>query len=104
MLNMLALYMTIQLLPSVKLKGGFFSVGFMVVIIAILNWGLRPLLILVSFPIIFLTFGGFLLIINGLIFLISAKIIKSIEIEDLPAAVLTWGVYSLISFTLNYPF
>jgi len=104
LLNMVAFYLTAGLLPGVKIKGGWFSVFLMIMVISILNWGLRPFLILISFPLIFISYGLFILIINGVVFLIASLLIKKIEIDDLPTAILTWGIYSLISFTINYPF
>jgi len=104
LLNMVAFYLTAWLVPGLRIKGGWLSVILMILMVSILNWGLRPFLLLISFPLVFLTFGIFILIINGFIFLIAAFLIEKVEIDDLPTAVLTWGVYSLISFTINYPF
>jgi putative membrane protein len=104
LLNMVAFYLTAWLLPGVRVKGSWIYVAFMLLLISILNWGLRPFLLLLSIPLVFLTFGLFVLIINGVIFLIASLLVEKVEIDDLPTAVLTWGVYSLISFTINYPF
>ncbi len=102
LLNILALYLTILIIPSVKLKGGFFSLLGMILMVSILNWSVRPLLILLTLPITFLTLGLFLLVINGVVFLLAAGVVKKVEIDNLPSAIVMWGVYTLISFTLNF--
>lgn len=104
LLNVFAFYITAWILPGMKIKGTPLSVALMLLLISLLNWGLRPFLILISFPFVFLSFGLFILVINGLIFLIAATLIKKIEIDDLLTAVLAWGIYSLVSVTINFPF
>ena len=52
------------------------------IVLAILNALVKPLLILITFPITILTLGLFLLVINALIVLLAEKILSGFEVRS----------------------
>ncbi len=53
----------------------------MAVVLGVLNAVLRPILSFFSFPLIFLTFGLFSVIVNAAVFGIASKLVKGFELR-----------------------
>ena len=70
-------------------------------LLGILNALLRPLLWLLSLPLVILTLGLFTLVINALLLDFVGHLVKSFEVADFRAAF--WGslIISLVSLVLN---
>jgi putative membrane protein len=70
-------------------------------LLGILNALLRPLLLLLSLPLVIFTLGLFTLVINALLLYFVAQLVKSFHVADFWAAF--WGalVISLVSLILN---
>lgn len=90
------------LIASYILKGvhvdGFFTAFVIAVVIALLNFFLRPLLVILTIPITILTFGLFLLVINAIIVLIADEFIHGFVVDGIGWALL----FSLIVSFVNY--
>lgn len=86
-LNGLALYVVAKLVSDLQYTGGweFFALGG--IIIGVLNTFVKPLMKLLSFPIILLTAGLFSLVINVIIFWLTVKVINGIHISGVTVAV-----------------
>ena len=84
------------LLPGVNVDG-FFAAIVVSVILGILNWTVKPLLILFTLPLTFLTLGLFLLVINALIILLANAIVPGFQVEGFWWALL----FSLLLTVLN---
>ena len=71
-------------------------------LLGVCNAVLRPLLWLLSLPLVILTGGLFLLVINALMLYFVGNLVKSFEVADFRAAF--WGslVISLVSLVLNW--
>lgn len=83
-------------LPGVNVDG-FFAAIVVSVILGILNWTVKPLLILFTLPLTFLTLGLFLLVINALIILLADSIVPGFQVEGFWWALL----FSLVLTVLN---
>ncbi len=70
-------------------------------LLGIFNALLRPLLLLLSLPLVILTLGLFTLVINALMLYFVGQLVKSFHVADFWAAF--WGalVVSLVSLVLN---
>lgn len=70
-------------------------------LLGIFNALLRPLLLLLSLPLVILTLGLFTLVINALMLYFVGQLVKSFHVADFWAAF--WGalVISLVSLVLN---
>lgn len=104
-INTIALYVAVQLLPGLEHTGTGVALLGVALIFGLINAALKPVLIVLSCPLVLFTFGLFLLVINGLLLLITAWVS---DLFELGFAVdgLSWGilgalVISLISMLLN---
>jgi len=58
-------------------------------VLAILNALVKPVLVFFSFPLVLFTLGGFLILINALLFYLTFKIVPGLHIQGFLPAV--WG-------------
>ena len=86
-LNGVALYAMTKLVTDLQYTGGvkFFVIGGLV--IGVLNTFVKPLMKILSFPIVLLTAGLFSLVINVIIFALTIKIVNGIQFSDVTATV-----------------
>ncbi len=80
--------------------------GFMVIIIAglvlaIINAIIRPILVLLSLPVILLTLGLFMLVINGLTVYIVSILYKPFHITNFWAAIGTGLIIGLVNYLVT---
>jgi len=71
LINAAALWVAVQLVDGIEHHGSWWSLLFVAVVFGMLNAGIRPLLKLLSLPIIILTLGLFILVINALMLLMT---------------------------------
>jgi len=72
--NAIALYLAVYFVPGVNLEGGFVSIIWLALIFGLINAILRPLLKLLTCPLIFLTLGLFTLLINTFLFWLTGEV------------------------------
>jgi putative membrane protein len=99
-LTALALWLTSQLLRGIELQGAG-AVFVAALVLGVLNAFLRPLVLLITFPINLVTLGLFTLVINGLMLWLTSGVVKGFEIHGFWSAVLGALLLSVISFLLN---
>lgn len=95
--NAVALYVAATLVPGFMISG---SVGHYLVaglVLAILNLIVRPILKLISFPLILLTLGLFTLVINALILWIADYLVTFLSIGSLAALAEATIIVSIIN-------
>jgi putative membrane protein len=104
-INAIALYVAVQLLPGLEHVGSGVALLGVALIFGLVNAALKPVLIVLSCPLVILTFGLYLLVINGLLLLVTAWVS---DLFDLGFSVngLGWGilgsiVIGLISLVFN---
>lgn len=73
------------------------------VVISLLNAFLRPLLLLISVPLIVMSLGLFSLVINALIILLTSYLVKGFHVDGLWDAILFSIIVTIISFLLDLP-
>lgn len=78
----------------------FWTAIVLAVVLAVLNAVVRPLLVLLTLPVTFLTLGLFLLVINALMILLADKLIDGFEVSNfwwaLLFSLLLSGISSLL--------
>ncbi len=99
-LNAFALWLVDQLVAGIHV-GGAAPLFFAALVLGVLNAILRPLLLILTLPINFLTLGLFTLIINGAMLKLAAAAVRGFTIEGFWSAVLGAVLLSIISFFLN---
>lgn len=94
-INAVALFLASTLLPGFLLEGGVITPILAATVITLLNFLIKPILKLLSFPLVFLTGGLFLFIINAVIIWLTQYIIDVMDIE---------GVHLVLDNLLTYLF
>jgi putative membrane protein len=73
-INAIALFLAVYLVPGVNLEGGWVSILWLALIFGLINAFLRPLLKLLTCPLIILTLGLFTLLINTFLFWLTSQV------------------------------
>jgi len=101
----IALYAAVQLVPGITYEGGWTTLAGMALVFGLVNAIIRPVLTLLSCPLILLTMGLFILVINGGMLLLASRLASVFAVNFYvdgfgPAF---WGalVVSVVSFFLN---
>ena len=98
-LNALALLTVAYVLPGIKVDGFIAALG-AALILGLINMLLRPLLILLTLPVTMITFGLFILVINGLLFWFAGSVLKGFEVSGFWVGILGALLYSIFSSVL----
>jgi putative membrane protein len=108
MINAVALFAAASVVPGIEFRGDWTGIIWLALISVLLNALLRPLLKLLTFPLIILTLGLFNIVINtGLLMLVS-KIGQNfglgLSVEGFWPAVLGSLVISIVSMIMSMIF
>jgi putative membrane protein len=88
------------LLPGISISG-FLAALILVVVIALINALLRPLINFLTLPINFLTLGLFGLVINALLFMLAGFLVPGVEIANFWWALLASLILSLLGMGID---
>ena len=100
LINAAALFALPYLMESVKVAS--FTVALVAaLILGLVNTLIRPILILLTLPVTFLTLGLFVFVINGLMFWAVADLVHGFQVASFGSAVLAAFLYSVISWALS---
>lgn len=72
-------------------------------VIALLNVFLKPILILLTIPVTFLTFGLFLLVINAIIVYVADYFVKGFYIDGFFTAFILSLLISVLNYVMEWP-
>lgn len=100
LLNAVSLLAVAYLMPSIQVSG-FGGALIAAAVIALVNVLIRPILVILTLPVTVLTLGLFILVINGLLFLLVGNLLESFEVQNLWSGILGALLYSLISWGLT---
>lgn len=103
MLNCFALFFVMKLVTGIHIDQ-FTSLLMATIVIGLLNSFLRPILILLTLPVTMMTLGLFTLVINGVIFYLSAHLVNGFRVDNFGVALLASILFSIFSFILNMIF
>jgi putative membrane protein len=98
--NALGLWGAAQLIDGVTLSGGFTQVLWVALIFGVINAILKPVLLLLSLPILFVTLGLFTLVINAGLLLVTDRLTDHLVVDGFLPALLGSVVISIISLVL----
>jgi putative membrane protein len=104
-INTVALYVAVQILPGLEHTGSGVSLLGVALIFGLVNAALRPVLLVLSCPLVVLSFGIFVLVINGILLMITAWVSDLFDLGFVVQS-LGWGilgalVIGLVSLFLN---
>lgn len=87
LINALALFLVSQILDDFRLEGGWLTPILVGALVTLLNFLVKPILKLLSFPLIFLTGGLFLIILNAVILYLADVLLEIMDFEGVDLAV-----------------
>src|SRR4051812_43012049 len=77
-----------HILPGITVNGSIFTALMVAVLLAIMDATVKPLLIILTFPVTILTLGLFLFVINACIILAAAYFVRDFKVDGFWHAVL----------------
>ena len=101
----LGLYAAVQLVPGIDYEGGWTTLAGMALVFGLINAFVRPILTVLSCPLILLTLGLFTLVLNGVLLLWASRVAGffgvSFYVDGFGPAF--WGalVISVVSILVN---
>ena len=105
LISTLAIFVAVYLLPGIDFVGPGWELGLVALVFGLVNAALRPLLTMLTCPLIILTLGLFGLVINALLLLLTAQIAASLGVQftvaSFGSAVLGGLVISIVSLALS---
>ena len=100
LLYTLALIFTSWVVPGIEVSS-FLNAMFVVVIIALINTFIKPLLQIITLPINILTLGLFSMVINALLLMLAGYITPGFEVEGFLSALFGSIVLSLFALGIS---
>ncbi len=101
LINMGAILIIAYLLPKVIRVDGLLAALVAAFVLGIINALIRPILVFFTFPFTLLTFGLFLLVINGLMLWLVAALVRGFHVNGFWGAVFGSILISLVSWILS---
>ena len=100
LINALALLALPWVLPSIHVASFTTALG-VAVVLGLINAVIRPVLVLLTLPVTLLTLGLFIFVINGMMFLLAARLLDGFVVDGIWAGIFGSVIYSLISWALT---
>lgn len=95
--NGLGLYLAARFIPGFEFEGTFLELAIAAIVFALINWVIRPLVKLITGPLIILTLGLFTLVVNLAMLWLLDFIIPGLIIQNLTALILGTLLIGLIN-------
>lgn len=99
--NAAALLLVAYLYPGVQVAS-FVAALIAAVVLGLVNAVVRPILVILTFPVTLLTLGLFLFVINALLFWLVAEMVPGITVSGFLAALIGSILYSLITLLTSW--
>lgn len=98
--NALAFYITAYLVPGVKIA------DFQALVVVAFVWGLltlvlKPVLVLLTLPVNFMTLGLFTFVINAGLIMLMSSLVRGFGVESFGVALIAAVVLSLVNLVLS---
>ena len=100
-LSALALWMVAQMVPGIELRG-FGDALIATIVIAVVNAVIGPIVRFVSFPLVLLTLGLFLLVVNALLLKLASMFTPGFKIRGFFSAVIGSAVLTILTWVLRH--
>jgi len=100
LLSALALWLVAQIVPGIELRG-FGDALLATVVIAVVNAIIGPIVRFVSFPLVILTLGLFLLVVNAVLLKLASMLTPGFKIRGFFSAVIGSLVLTILTWILR---
>jgi len=101
LINALAIYIASQIVPGVHLAD-LKTALFVAIVLGVINAVVRPVLLLLTLPINFLTLGLFTFIINALMVMLASQFVQGFTVDSFFAALVFSIFVTLVSGVLTW--
>ncbi len=113
MINAAALFVAASVVPGIRLRAAgrdrtasdWVTLGVVALIFGVVNAAVRPIMILLTLPLTFLTLGLFIFVVNALMLMLTGKIAEALslgfQVEGFKAALIGALVVWLVNFALT---
>ena len=96
----LAVFVSAYIIPGVSVDT-YVTCLIVAVVLGFLNSFIKPILVILTLPVTIITLGIFYLLINALMVIITASLVKGFQVESIIAALLFGISVSVINSFLN---
>jgi putative membrane protein len=104
-INIIAILIAVNTVPGLQLSGPWWGLAAVALIFGLVNTGIRPLLLLLALPVVVLTLGLFMLLINAAMLYLTSYLAEGfgviLQIDSFFSALLGALVISIISGLLS---
>ncbi len=100
LISTVAVILSAYFLPGINVEDFFSALGFAIVL-AIVNYLIRPFFVLITLPVTIITLGLFLLVINGLMVMFAGVFVPGFTVSGFFSAILFSIILSIIAFILE---
>jgi putative membrane protein len=83
---------------SVNFQSSFTVIVVAGLVLALINTIIKPIVVLLSFPILIFSFGLFMIVINGLMVLLASKLYDELHVTNFFAAMLAGMIIGLVNY------
>jgi len=101
LINVVAILIIAYIAPSLISVDGFLSALVAAILLGIVNTIIRPILVILTFPLTLLTFGLFLLVINGLMLWLVSALLSGFNVNGFWGALFGSILISIVSWVLS---
>ena len=96
----LSLWVATELVPGIRVRS-FTALVIAALVLGLINACVRPLLVILTFPITILTLGLFYLVVNGLAFGLAAWLVPGFSVHGIIPAMLGALIVSVLSWFIG---
>lgn len=100
LVNTFGVLVAVSLLPGISYEHGL-QLGLASLLLGVLNAGVRPFLLFIALPLLVVTLGLFLIVINALLLYFVAAVVPGFAISSFGSAILGAIIIGLVSLFTN---
>jgi putative membrane protein len=101
LINMVAILIISYLVPKVIQVESWIAALATAFLLGVINTFVRPLLVVLTFPLTVVTFGFFLLVINGLLLWLVSALVRGFQVNGFLGALIGAILISIVSWILS---
>ena len=101
LINVVAILIIAYIAPSLIRVNGFLAALIAAILLGIVNTIIRPILVILTFPLTLLSFGLFLLVINGLMLWLVSALVSGFHVSGFWGALFGSILISIVSWILS---
>lgn len=100
-LNGVGLLLVAHIVPGIEYRGGLLYLLLAGLVLGVINLLVKPLVTLISLPLIVLTLGLFFLVINGAMLYLASALLSGLEVHGCLPAILGGAVLALFNWAVR---